>query len=202
MGMDDLLSIAGAYPAGYSIGWAPDGSPRLVFAGAGDPTLAELLTAASGADALAAPAAPGLAIPRPDLAAAMAQRLAQSGLVVTQNRPTKARKSVIGFESAGTIAPAASALIIQQPQTPFRGDRFMVPSDIAGSFVINDIRVGKNSQLPVPGALPARVFQENAVDAGITWDTAQISMQIAVLVTNIGGAPQTFRAALYGASIE
>jgi hypothetical protein len=191
-----LLSIAGNQ---YAIGWAPNGQPQLVFAGAGGDDLASLLTAA-GLDSNTAPG--GLAIPTSDLQAAIAAKLARNGLVVTSNHPTKARHSMMGFESTGAIAPAGTATILQQPQVPFRGTRLMVPSDIAGSFIITDIRVGKNSQLPVVGALPCRGFQENATDAQFVWDTAQISQQIAIAVMNIGGAPATFRALLYGDQIE
>lgn len=187
----NLLNISGMP---YQIGFSPSGQPQLVFAGAGNGSLAELLTAA-GADG-------GGGIPQTDMQAALAQRLVQQGLIVSQNAPTKARHSMMGFESNGAILAGGTQTILQQPQVPFRGTRLMVPSDIAGSFIITDIRVGKNSQLPVVGALPCRGFQENATDAQFVWDTAQISQQIAIAVQNISGAPATFRALLYGDQIE
>lgn len=191
MSMNDLLSISG-----YSIGWAPDGKPQLVFGGAGDGTLADLLTAAAGADL----GVPG--IPTPDVQAAIAAKMARDGLLVQAGRPTQARRGPMAFESTGAIAAGGQAIIVQQPQVPFRPTRLIVPSDIAGSFVITDVRVGKNSQFPSIGGMAARAFQENAVDATVRWDTAQISQQIAIAVTNIGGAPATFRAVLWGDMIE
>lgn len=138
----------------------------------------------------------------PAMKAAMAQRMVADGLIVQRERPTKAREFPLGFESPTTIAPGATATITSRPQIPFRGERLIVPSDIAGSFSILDLRVGKNSQFTSSGAVPARTFQENAVGIRLQLDTAQISQDVTLSVQNIGGAPQTFRASIIGSAVE
>jgi hypothetical protein len=207
---DDLIAASSGM---YSIsGFNP--AQSLVTAGADN--LQSLLAAAAGMDELSrehyaggfahagAAAAPAL---NPQVAAAMqaamAQRAVQSGLVVTQTRPTKAREFPLGFDSGITPIPAGgTASITSRPQVPFRGERLIVPSDIAGSFTITDLRVGKNSQFSSSGAVPARTFQENAVGIRLQLDTAQISQDITINVQNIGGAPQTFRASLIGSALD
>lgn len=191
-------------------GWAPQGAPGLVTAGGNQ--LGRLLGAAgmgmdeldsldalsiSGQDPVAAQG--GM---NPMLQQAIAQRMVQQGLVVQRERPTKAREFPLGFESPTTIAPGATATITSRPQIPFRGERLIIPSDIAGSFSVLDLRVGKNSQFTSSGAVPARTFQENAVGIRLHLDTAQISQDVTLSVQNIGGAPQTFRASLIGSAVE
>lgn len=204
---EDLLRAASGM---YSIsGFNPQQS--LVTAGASN--LSDLLAAAAGMDELsrehylarsaisgaAAAANPAMT---PAMQAAVAQRMVNSGLVVTQTQPTRAREFPLGFESSIPVNPGQTASITSRPQVPFRGERLIVPSDIAGSFTLLDLRVGKNSQFSSSGAVPARTFQENAVGIRLQLDTAQISQDITINVQNIGGAPQTFRASLIGSALD
>lgn len=186
-------------------GWAPQGNPSLVTSG--DEDLSALLAAAagmSGPDELDAQDAMGVAgaAASPAMKNAIAQRMVQNGLMVQRERPTKAREFPLGFESPTTVAAGATATITSRPQIPFRGERLIIPSDIAGSFSILDLRVGKNSQFTSSGAVPGRTFQENSVGIRLQLDTAQISQDVTLSVQNVGGAPQTFRAALIGSAVE
>lgn len=116
---------------------------------------------------------------------------------------TKVREYPLGFDSVVSVpALGGSLAITARPQVKFRGDRLLVPSDIAGIFVISDIKVGKNSQLAASGAIPGRTFQENAVGIRLGLDTAQVAMDITLLVTNISGAPARFFATLIGTALE
>lgn len=133
---------------------------------------------------------------------AVAAILARKGLVLKESQPTKSRVFPLGFESATTIAPNTSATITSRPQVIFKGQRLVVPSDVSGTFVLDDVKVGKDSQFVAEGSIPARVLQENAVDVAFELDTAQISQDISISTTNIGGAPATFRAALIGQAAE
>jgi hypothetical protein len=165
-------------------------SPRMAFSGA------EQAQAALAQTAAANPALAGM------LRQALAQRMVNQGLIVNHTQPTKAREFPLGFESALPVGPGATSSITSRPQVPFRGERLIVPSDIAGSFTLLDLRVGKNSQFSSSGAVPARTFQENAVGIRLQLDTAQISQDITINVQNIGGAPQTFRASLIGSALD
>jgi hypothetical protein len=88
------------------------------------------------------------------------------------------------------------------PQIVFRPERLVIPSDIAGQFLVNQIIVGKNPQQVSADPIPGRVFDERGVGVRLSMDTAQISQQITLNVTNIGGAPAVFRAAMIGPSVE
>jgi hypothetical protein len=112
------------------------------------------------------------------------------------------RKLVIGFDSAnvvpGGVAAGTDAVISVLPQVIFRGYKLVVPSDIAGSFLISDIIVGNRSQLVSAGSLPARAFQENSLENTLHLDTASVSQQLILKVTNISTNTLRFTAALFG----
>lgn len=134
--------------------------------------------------------------------AAAAKILARGGVLVKSVQPTKARLFPIGFTSDGVIAAGASAIIVSRPQVLFRGLRLSVPSDIAGDFTIDDLKVGKNSMFASESSLPARCLQEDAWGVYMHMDTAQISQDVSLAVTNISGADRTFRAMLLGKVAE
>lgn len=174
-------------PAGTQI--LGDGDLRLL---AGDDSLEDLLLAGDGMQG----------IDEQVRQQAIAQIVAKNGLVMRQQQPTSSRRFPMGFESNGLVAAGTSVTIVSRPQVLFRGERLTVPSDIAGDFVLDDLKIGKNSQLVAEGAIPCRVLQENAVDAEMQLDTAQVSQDISLSVTNIAGADRTFRASLLGRAAE
>jgi len=119
------------------------------------------------------------------------------GAAVVSRSATKARKYMQGFGPV-TIAAGATANIIVQPQVTFKGKRLFIPSDFAGAILVNDLKVGNVSQFPSSNGVPGRVFTEFAVGADQDFDTAQISQQISLSVTNTSGAPIVFTASLNG----
>lgn len=136
--------------------------------------------------------------------AANFQRRQMPGRAV-EYKPFKARvvrEYVLGFDSLVTIAPGATLELTRRPQVPFRVDRLVVPSDIAGFFQIGDFKVGKNSQFAASGGVPARVFAENAVGVSLGLDTASISQDLVITVTNQSAAPQRFTCATIGTAVE
>ena len=96
--------------------------------------------------------------------AARAAILARNGLLLKKTAPTKSRRFPLGFASVGTVAATTSATIVSRPQVLFRGERLVVPSDIAGDFTIDDVKVGKDSQFVAEGSIPARALQEDGID--------------------------------------
>lgn len=133
---------------------------------------------------------------------AIAERRVMAGALLKERQPTRAREYPLGFVSNGAVGAGASARITTRPQVPFRLDRLVVPSDLAGLFTIDDVKVGKNSQFAAEGSVPARIFQENGVGVCLKGDTAQISMDVTISVTNISGAASFFRAAVIGPAVE
>jgi hypothetical protein len=134
--------------------------------------------------------------------AAMAQILGRNAKLLRDVPPTSSRIFPLGFVSQGTVLPGAQAIIISRPQVIFRGERLSVPSDVAGDFTIDDVKVGKDSQFCAEGPIPARSLQENAWGVHFQLDTAQISQNIQLTVTNISGTARTFRAMLLGSVVE
>ena len=153
--------------------------------------LQSLLAAASGARA------------NPRMAQFARAKLAANQTLVRSQSYEKTREYPIGFDSGTTlIAAGAQASITVRPQIPFRGERLVVPSDIAGSFTIDDIRVGKNSQFVATGSVPARTFQETGVGVRLSLDTCQVSMDLVLVATNISLASARFRATMIGRAVE
>lgn len=126
---------------------------------------------------------------------------ARNASALVERKPQKSREFPLGFPET-LVEAAATEDVTAFPQVPFRGERLIVPSDIAGLFAIDDIRVGKNSQLVATGPLPARGFSEVGVGVGVHLDTAQVSQQITLRVRNISGQDATFRAMLIGRAVE
>jgi hypothetical protein len=140
-------------------------------------------------------------------AAAPARRLAPSanypsGMGLRTTAPTRAREYVMGVDSVATIAAAATLAVAARPQVVFRPDRIVIPASIADAFIINDIKVGKNSQLAGGGAVPAAAFANTAVGVRLKLDTAQISQDILISVTNVSAGAVRFLAALIGPAVE
>ncbi len=139
--------------------------------------------------------------PRRKLTALKAM-LARNKHLLRSRGPTKARTYFLGFRTTVPVGAGLNAVVTERPQLPFRPERFIVPSDIAGSFEIADFRIGKNSQLVTAQAVPARTFQEDATNTLLGLDTAQVCQDITLSVNNIGGAALFFRATMIGAAVE
>lgn len=129
------------------------------------------------------------------------QLAARHSAMVVQRQVTKAREYPLGFPTT-TVNAGASATISAQPQVPFRGRRLLIPSDIAGSFLINDLKVGKNSMFPTSNPVPARAFTELGVGVDLNLDTAQISQLVSLSVENTSGANVDFNACIIGTAVE
>jgi len=155
-----------------------------------DPDLAGLLAIA------------GAEVPASLQQSALEAALSRDAVAVRQGMPTKALEYPLGFDSGALVAAGAAALVVSQPQVPFRVERLVVPSDIAGSFTIDNFRVGKNSQFASNDPVPARVFDEGAFGVRLRGDTAQVSMDVTLDVTNISGAGVRFRAAVIGTALD
>lgn len=132
---------------------------------------------------------------------ALMRRRVAAGALLRTLPPRSAREFVIGLGSTA-IPGLSSANINVQPQVIFRPERIVIPSNIAADFLITDVKVGKNSQLVSPGAIPAVVFVENAFGVRLKMDTAQIAQFITVSVTNQNGAARNFQGAIIGPAVE
>jgi hypothetical protein len=132
---------------------------------------------------------------------ALTRKRVAAGALLRTLPPRSAREFVIGLGSTA-LPPLSSANIAVQPQVIFRPERIVIPSNLAADFLITDIKVGKNSQLVSPGAIPAVVFVENAFGVRLKMDTAQIAQFITISVTNQNGAARNFQGAIIGPAVE
>lgn len=120
---------------------------------------------------------------------------------VVANQATKGRSLVLPLDSVTVLAASETRTISAQPQTLFRPERLVV-GDIV-NFLINDLKVGKNSQFVASGSMPSSVFGAGAFGVRLKMDTCQVSMIIALSVSNTdAGATHRFNGALFGASVE
>ncbi len=157
---------------------------RYALVGAGDSDLMRLLST-SGDDGGSMAPSPG-----------------PGQVLVRESFPTKNRRYPLGFDSTVVVPSGSQATINSQPQVTFRVERVVIPSDIGGSFVVDDIIVGKNSQLANEVPLPARIFDERAEGVQLRGDTAQTSQNVVMKVTCIAGASIRFRAAVIGTALD
>ena len=132
---------------------------------------------------------------------ALMRKRVQAGALLRNLPPRSAREFVIGLGSTA-LPGLSSANISVQPQVIFRPERIVIPSNLAADFLITDVKVGKNSQLVSPGAIPAVVFVENAFGVRLKMDTAQIAQFITISVTNQNGAARNFQGAIIGPAVE
>jgi len=134
---------------------------------------------------------------------AMAQRLAGRRAHMVVNRaPTKSRRFPLGFPTTVLAVAGGTININAQPQCLFRSERLVIPSDIAGSILVQDLKIGNVSMFPVSNPVPGRCFTENAVGVDLGLDTATTSQFITLSVQNTSLAAVTFNAAIIGTVIQ
>lgn len=132
-----------------------------------------------------------------------AKRIMMKNAVMVKNQGLdKRRRFPLGFV-ATSVAASGSATILSAPQNLFRTERFVIPSDIAFSFSLSDIKVGNESQLVSGAEVPAAVFTEVAIDTDVSFKTAEVGNQVSASVVNLNaGSAVTFRAALIGTALR
>lgn len=132
--------------------------------------------------------------------AAAARKLANASVVVKKD-PTSSGVEPLGFRSTAAIAAGAQATITTRPQTLYRPERLVVPASIAPFFTIDDIKVGNRSQFPSAEPLPAEMFTQQADAVTLRLDTVNPAIDLILVVTNISGGAQDFRAGFIGRAV-
>lgn len=128
---------------------------------------------------------------------------AAGGLTVKDQAPTQARELPLGFDSVTDVTKSTSAKITSRPQVTFRPDRLVVAAAVAEFFLIDDLKIGKNSQLTSGDSIPAEAFSNLSVGVGMKMDTANIGIDIVLSVTNIDSASDhRFNGVLIGPAVQ
>ena len=137
------------------------------------------------------------------LQAAAVAKMANAGVVVKSQEPTKARRLYLPMNSDGAVAAGASQDITGRSQAiAFKPQKVVVPASIAPDFTIDQILVGVKPQAVQTGSASAETFVADAFDVEMDMDTLQTSQDFVISVTNISGAPRVFRATVYGRSAD
>lgn len=131
----------------------------------------------------------------------LAARIAKAKAIVSRRPPTAARNAVLGFGPV-TVGAGGTASVLSAPQLPFRGERLVFPSDIAGAFRLTSLIVGQANQLPNGNSIPGRSFDERGDGMEIVMDTAQSNSPISIGVVNTSLASQVFEASIRGTMIR
>ena len=168
-----------------------------------DEDLAALMAAAGAAPRRAAR-------PQPSRLARLAKRLnaarqVDPHAVAVVDRPEDRRREFpIGLIAAAPTPFGGSGQATALPQVRFRSERLIVPSEIAPSFTIDAIVVGKDTQQVSFDSLPATMFSEVGVGVRLSLKTAIVGHQIVVRFTNIDPLQRTilFRGGIIGTAVE
>ena len=132
------------------------------------------------------------------------RRIASRNAAVVVDRPmNRARQLPLGFPAAsiaggGTVASPTSAVSFTQPQVTYRGQRLFVVPSAMGVCIVQDLKVGKDSQFVAAEPVPAEMFSPLSFGSDMNLDTAQVSQILALYLGNIAGAAISVTAALQG----
>jgi hypothetical protein len=127
---------------------------------------------------------------------------AAGGVAVQPRTGTESRVLPIGFDSVTNVTAGTTVPITKQPQVLFRPRRLVVAGGIASTFLIEDIKIGKDSQFVASGAIPASAFAPDVVVLDLKMDTCQLAASIVMTVTNITLADARFNAVMFGDSVQ
>jgi hypothetical protein len=134
------------------------------------------------------------------LAKAIAARKLKGAQILAPKKPSSAGVQSIGFFQAG-VAAGTPATITTQPQTWFKPMRLVIGESIAPFFTVDNIIVGNKSQFPSPVPLPAEMFIPPAEAVVMDLETVNPALNLTLIVTNISGVAQNFRAGFVGKEV-
>lgn len=100
----------------------------------------------------------------------------------------------LSHQSNGTVAAGAMCTMVVRPQIPLvEPYKLFIPRWIAANFTIEDVRVGNRSQFPQAQSMLAEQFSHGDGHE-FKCEKIYVAMDFLMMVTNISGACQTFRA--------
>ena len=100
-------------------------------------------------------------------------------------------RHVLPIASGVPILPGQSVQITSRAHTSaFRCERFMISNagtpGGAADWIVNDIKIGNRSQFSQSGDVPGNMFATNVIDSFVSFETARVAMDVAVIVTYVG----------------
>lgn len=132
----------------------------------------------------------------------LGQTIAERSSVAVVDQPFRDKRvSDVGFGRTPILA-GQTISIVTLPQRVFKGERLFIPSDIAGTVAINDLKVGNQSQFMNGNSIPGRRYSEISFGPNLDLDTADISQTIELIVFNFGLNDIVFMASISGISVK
>lgn len=110
-------------------------------------------------------------------------------------------ENVLGFPTVN-VAAFTTVTLVTRPRAVFRPSRLIIPEKMASSFVVVDLKVGKDSQLMSMEPVAAVVFGEHDKNPRMRMSTLQNSMDAILVVRNTTNVTQEFTACLIGRVIR
>lgn len=126
----------------------------------------------------------------------------------TGTRPPQ-NPTVVPIAAQDPLLPTHHMTIrVSEPSAPFRVTRLIIEDGDtdggAADWIVNDIRIGNQSQFVYSGDVPGDMFSTHAIDSFMTFNVWSLDTTLEIVVTYIGlredGAP--FRARLEGTVIR
>jgi hypothetical protein len=122
-------------------------------------------------------------------------------LRVERERSSSPGDVVVGLGSH-LVEGYSSVNVNVRPEIVFRPERLEIPLEVAECFLLTDIKVGKNSQLWSPGAVPMSVFLDRRHQyLRLRMDVVQLAMIVTLSVTNVSSFSRNFMGALVGVGV-
>jgi hypothetical protein len=142
----------------------------------------------------------------PSRVAFMRQLAAKNAALVVDRPMNKARELPLGFpvatlDAGGSPAAPTSAVSMTAPQVVYRGRRLFVVPSALGVCIVQDLKVGKDSQFVAAEPVPAEMFSPLSFGSDMNLDTAQVSMIISLYLGNTGAAQIGVSAGLQGTAV-
>jgi hypothetical protein len=106
--------------------------------------------------------------------------------MVDRGEPRFANRMLLPMSSGVAILPGTTAQVTARPQgIAFQPQRVIIGNN-PQDWVVNDIKVGNESQLAQSGDLPGEMFSSTTVDGFVSFRTVQSAMDFVMQVTYIG----------------
>jgi hypothetical protein len=115
-----------------------------------------------------------------------ADRILGMGQVVL----TESDRKLLGGELVILVPPGHTLNLVAQPQVVFKPEKLVLDDESAENFQVADVKVGRNSQFLSAAPLPGTLFKA-ATTPWMKMDTAQVSMNVTVTLTNTSGVSRS-----------
>jgi hypothetical protein len=99
---------------------------------------------------------------------------------------TESDRKLLSGELEILVPPGHTVNLTTRPQVVFRPEKLVLDDESADHFQVYDVKVGRNSQFLSSYPMPGTLFKATT-SPWLKMDTAQVSMDVTVTLTNTSG---------------